>query len=762
MQVERGQVERGQVERENGTDATATRRPGDARLRAEIASLQLVGHSPDPALDEIVRLAARITRCRKAFVTFVHDAEVFVLAGTGSDATQVPAATSVCGVAYMADQPLIVPDLTADPRFKHFPYVEMEGGNRFYAGCPVRLENGFPIGTLCVIDDRIRPQGLSEDELASLVHLTDLTVRLLEGRRRDARFSNYLEIASDWIWEQDAEFRFTYLSPSADRYLLQVEKFIGKTRWEAPSGNGECPEFWAEHRRMLEAHLPFRDVRFRCHRDGKERFHSISGRPVFGADGSFLGYRGTARDITDIEMVNRELEHLARHDPLTGLANRATFETRVTDAFRRWQETGEEATLFLLDLDHFKLVNDTFGHSSGDRLLMETAQRLRAHAGPQATVARLGGDEFAILEPSLARDGAIAEYAAGLAQAISVPVAGTDEHEGVECGCSMGIAVLPDHGGSFSQLMGNADLALYEAKTKGRGRFMVFDAPMRREADERNTLARELVEAVEQQQFHLLYQPVVRIADEAVIGAEALMRWNHPTRGTLPPGAFIAALDGSRQAADVGYWVLEEACRTARPWALTAPHGFRLSVNLFSGQLRDPRLVNRVRSILERTGFDGRNLDLEVTENILLAPGGDLAETLQKLKLLGIAIVLDDFGTGYGSLNHLLQFPIDRIKVDRQFVRGLGEKVDYNTVTHAVVKLAVDLGLKVTAEGIETEEQKSFLALIGCNDLQGFHFSRPVAAERIADLVGAAQAPASAMQAAAVAAASSGLKASVA
>lgn len=755
MQVESGNA----ADRKSGK---AERQPGDARLRAELASLHLVGHSPDPALDEIVRLAARITRCRKSFVTFVHDDEVFVLAGTGSDATRVPAATSVCGVAYRADQPLVVPDLTADPRFKNFPYVEMDGGNRFYAGCPVRLENGFPIGTLCVIDDKIRPQGLSEDELASLAHLTDLTVRLLESRRRDARFSNYLEIASDWIWEQDAEFRFTYLSPSADRYLLQVENFIGKTRWEAPSGNGESPEFWTEHRRMLEAHQPFRDVRFRCHREGKERFHSISGRPVFGADGTFLGYRGTARDITDIETATRELEHLARHDPLTGLANRATFETRVTDAFRRWEETGEEATLFLLDLDHFKLVNDTFGHSSGDRLLMETARRLCAHAGPQATVARLGGDEFAILEPSLARDGAIAEYAAGLAQAISVPVGGAHAHEGSECGCSMGIAVLPDHGGSFSQLMGNADLALYEAKSKGRGRFMVFDTTMRREADERNTLARELVDAVEQQQFQLLYQPVVRISDEAVIGAEALMRWNHPTRGMLPPGAFIAALDGSRQAADVGYWVLEEACRTAHPWVLASPNGFRLSVNLFSGQLRDPRLVNRVRSILERTGFDGRNLDLEVTENILLAPGGDVADTLRKLKLLGVAIVLDDFGTGYGSLNHLLQFPIDRIKVDRQFVRGLGEKVDYNTVTHAVVKLAVDLGLKVTAEGIETEEQKSFLALIGCNDLQGFHFSRPVAAERIAELIGASEAL-PALQAAAIAGGtSSQFKASVA
>lgn len=728
------------VERGNATGEASGTEAGRQQvdhLHREIASLHLVGHSLDPALDEIVRLAARIADCGKSFVTFIHDADLFVLARVGSDTVRLPASQTVCGVAYRADAPLIVPDLTADPRFRHFPYVEIEGGSRFYAGFPIHLDTGLPIGTLCVIDDKVRPHGLSEDEFASLRDLTALTVRILEGRRRDARFSSYLDITSDWIWEQDAELRFTYLSCSAEDNGVDPADFVGKTRWEAPSGAGESHEFWQRHRALLEARQPFRDLRFRWLCNGRERFNLVSGYPVFAPGGTFLGYRGTARDITEMERVNRELAHLARHDPLTGLANRATFETRVADAFRRWQETGEEATLFLLDLDHFKLVNDTFGHSSGDRLLVETAQRMRAHAGPQATVARLGGDEFAILEPSLARDGAIAEYAAGLAQTIAVP-GPDDSGESAACGCSMGIAVLPDHGGSYSQLMGNADLALYAAKTRGRGRFMVFDAAMRREADRRNTLARELADAVDRQQFQLLYQPVVRIGDEAVIGAEALMRWNHPVRGILPPAAFIAVLDGSRHAADIGYWVLEEACRTALPWVQAASHGFRLSVNLFSGQLRDPRLVHRVRSILERTGFDGRNLDLEITENILLTPGSDLEAVLQNLKLLGISIALDDFGTGYGSLNHLLQFPIDRIKIDRQFVRGLGEKVDYDTVTRAVVNLAADLGLKVTAEGIETEEQKAFLAHLGCTDLQGFHFSRPIAAERIGALLGAA------------------------
>lgn len=310
----------------------------------------------------------------------------------------------------------------------------------------------------------------------------------------------------------------------------------------------------------------------------------------------------------------------------------------------------------------------------------------------------------------------------------------------MQCGCSIGVAVLPDHGASFSQIMGNADLALYQSKSRGRARFTIFDADMRRDADMRNTLTRELSEAIDSNQFQLVYQPVVRIDDEAIVGAEVLLRWNHPERGTLPPGAFLPVLESSRHALDVGYWVLEEACRRTQGWRAADGRGFRLSVNLFAAQLRDPRLVNRIRTILSRTGFDGRDLELEITENILLTPSRDLAAVIRELKMLGISIVLDDFGTGYGSLTHLLQFSIDRLKVDRAFVQGLGESLDHNKVTHAVVKLAVDLGLKVTAEGIETDEQKRFLARIGCDDLQGFHFSRPVPVELMESLLGQSQA----------------------
>ncbi|WP_029058367.1 putative bifunctional diguanylate cyclase/phosphodiesterase [Stappia stellulata] len=710
---------------------------GDAISRTDLVGFGLVEDRPDPSLDEIVRLAAGIAKCEKAFITFAHNDQLHVLASVGSDVSQTPAALSVCGVTYREDAPLIVGDLSRDIRFQNYPYVAAENGHRFYAGFPLRLACGTSIGSLCVIDRKVRQELLDEIQQATMQSLTMLAVRILEGRQRDARLSDYLGIASDWIWEQDEHFRFTYLSRSASDNGIRIEDFLGKARWDAASANGESAKFWAEHRRALEAHEPFRDLRFRWFHGGRERVYSISGRPVSSQDGTFLGYRGSARDVSEEELARREVEYMAHHDPLTGLANRTAFEQRVGDAFQRWEEDGSTATLFLLDIDHFKQVNDTYGHSAGDTLLIAVSNRLKACVGADATVARLGGDEFAILEPSLERDGAVAEYAASLARAISQP---TDIGDFViECGSSIGVAALPEHGGDFSQLMGNADLALYEAKAVGRGRFIVFETAMRRDADCRNTLARELCEAFDNDQFDLVFQPIVRMEDECIVGAEALLRWDHPERGRLAPGAFISALDSSRYAADVGYKVLEDACRAALPWTREAPHGFRLSVNLFAGQLRDPRLVNRVRAILERTGFDGRNLDLEITENILITPTADLADTLRSLKQMGADIVLDDFGTGFGSLNHLLQFCIDRIKVDRQFVNGLNVDVDYNTVTHAVVKLAVDLGLKVTAEGIETEEQKRFLSLIGCTDVQGYHFSRPVRGEQILEHIQSAR-----------------------
>ncbi|MBA5776207.1 EAL domain-containing protein [Stappia sp. F7233] len=715
-----------------GTSSAHAKAPLQSSGTVDLASIGLLDAAPDADLDRIARLAAEAAGTERAFISFLQGDLVRVIASHGSSVREAPAATSICAETSRRQETLIIPDLAADPLYAELPQVAQEDGNRFYAGFPISIDERNAIGTLCVIDREARPDGLAPATIRELEDLAQLAMRILTSHQQNSRWQEFMAIAADWIWEQDADFRFVYFSDSISDSGIDRSYFLGKTRWEVLARPGEDEAFWIEHRAMLEAHEPFEDFRYRWEYNGAIRYTSISGRPVFSNEGTFLGYRGSSRDVTAEEVARREVEHLAHHDPLTGLANRATFESQLADQLLTWQETGVSATVLLLDLDHFKRTNDTIGHSGGDALLVEVARRLKECSSPAATIARIGGDEFAILEPSLSRNGAAREFASTIVQALSKPY---DLGERIESGCSIGIAVLPDHGATPSQIMGNVDLALYDAKSAGRGRSSFFHPDMRREADRRHDIARELANAQTYGQFTLLYQPVVRLPNEDICGVEALLRWNHPVRGQLSPSAFLGVLETSRHAADIGYWVLERACMEAGSWLAGAGRDSRLAVNLFSAQLRDPALVSQVRAILDKTGFDGRQLELEITEDVFLNQADDLLDTLGGLKRLGISLALDDFGTGFASLSHLLQFPVDRIKIDRQFVHGLGRNVDYGKVTNALVKLALELGLKVTAEGIESEEQRNFLRLIGCNDVQGYYYAKPLPASQISTLL---------------------------
>lgn len=698
----------------------------------DLASFGLLDDAPDADLDRIASLAAQAAGVERAYISFLQGDRLKIIASYGGPAEEAPAAAALCVESCKGQEPLVIEDLSAGTEYANLLPPAEGDAYRFFAGFPICLDDKSAIGTLCVIGRESRPGGLAAATCQELADLAQLALRILVSHQQNSRWQEFMTIAADWIWEQDADFRFVYFSDSISDSGIDRSHFLGKTRWEVLSRPGEDEAFWRAHRAMVEAHEPFEDFRYRWEYKGATRYTSISGRPVYSKDGAFLGYRGSSRDITAEEVARLKVEHLARHDPLTGLANRTTFEERLADQLLQWQETGASATVLLLDLDHFKRTNDTIGHSGGDALLVEAARRLKLCASPAATVARIGGDEFAILEPSLTRNGAATEYATTIVQALSKPY---DLSERVESGCSIGIAVVPDHGATPSQIMGNVDLALYHAKSTGRGRSSFFQPEMRRAADRRHDIARELSQAQALGQFTLLYQPIIRLPDERFCGVEALLRWNHPVRGQLSPNAFLGVLETSRHATDIGYWVLETACREAGAWLAGRDRKDRLAVNLFAAQLRDPTLVGHVRAILEKTGFDGRRLELEITEDVFLNQADDLHDTLHGLKRLGISLALDDFGTGFASLSHLLQFPVDRIKIDRQFVQGLGRSVDYGKVTNALVKLAFELGLKVTAEGIESQEQRNFLRLIGCNDVQGFYYSKPLPPARLAEML---------------------------
>jgi diguanylate cyclase (GGDEF)-like protein len=455
----------------------------------------------------------------------------------------------------------------------------------------------------------------------------------------------------------------------------------------------------------------------------KEEFKINNGRIISAiwrkmADG---GWVATYEDITTQRQQQDRIRYLARHDPLTDLPNRAHFSEEL-DNIDACIARGERWTLLYFDLDYFKTVNDTLGHGVGDAVLTEVAARLKANCRDQDIVARLGGDEFALLVRSLDRPDDCAAVAQRIIDAMEQPIL-VDGHE-VSIGVSIGIAVAPDDGSNAETLMHNADLALYRAKAEGRGNFQYFEAGMNAALQERRFMETGVRAALALKQFQLVYQPLIRLEDNSISSFEALLRWNHPARGLIPPDHFIPIAEEIGVMVPIGQWVLREACRTASKW----PAGIRVSVNLSPAQFKARDLVSQVISALAESGLPGNRLELEITESLLLAETELTLQTLHKLRDLGVRVSMDDFGTGYSSLSYLRSFPFDKIKIDRSFVADLASHADNQAIVGAVISLGDSLGMATTVEGVETDEELSIIRAHGCQEVQGFLFSPPVSA----------------------------------
>ncbi len=434
--------------------------------------------------------------------------------------------------------------------------------------------------------------------------------------------------------------------------------------------------------------------------------------------------------LTDARMVD-DVMHQALHDPLTGLANRALFLDRLERAMAATDRSGGPVAVLFLDLDRFKNVNDTFGHAAGDRLLVEVSERLRSNLRPGDTIARFGGDEFAIL----LEDGGGGESPIAVARRL-LEVVGSPVKIGertVFVAASIGIAA----GTGGEDLLRNADLAMYRAKSQGQARYAEYEPGMHAEMVERLELETDLRRAVEAGELVLHYQPLVELDQGRVFGVEALVRWQHPRRGLVPPGAFIPVAEESGLIVSIGSWVLRTACRQAAEWQ--RPHGpLTLSVNLSGVQLEQPELVDEVAEVLRDTGLDPAQLVLEITETVLMSDAAAVAERLGELKRLGVRIAVDDFGTGYSSLQYLRGFPLDILKVAKSFVDGLTGTAEGFPLARAIVDLGDSLELDVVGEGIELSEQRERLIELGCELGQGFLFARPATAEGIERLLGSA------------------------
>ena len=538
----------------------------------------------------------------------------------------------------------------------------------------------------------------------------------------EARFRDVVEASSDWVWEIDREGRFTFLS---DRF----EGVTGFTRHDwigAPMDQLLCTELGTVAQWLS---IPNRrpDISVQCHyvdTEGQQRITRLSARAM-----GDQGFRGTATDVTEEVESRRRIEFLSQHDALTGLPNRSRLR-EFLDGKLQTQPTAERPLVMLsLDLDRFKPVNDLLGHAAGDAVLSEISSRLANRVRHGDLVARIGGDEFVLILTDLNSQEEVETLCQRLIESIESPIQ-IGEQE-VFVSASIGIAMAPTDATDATELLRYADIALYEAKSGGRNTWRFYAGDMNSKIVERRRLESDLRFAIKHGELRLHFQPRFRIADGKMVGAEALVRWQHPERGLIPPDTFIPIAEETGLILALSSWVMETAFRYASSW----PDQLFVSVNLSPTEFQRGNLVERVQQALLQSGIEPGRVELEITESVMLDDASGALEIMRTLKRLGIRIAMDDFGTGYSSLSYLRTFPFDGLKIDRSFLSRLADSDDDRSVIEAIVGLGHALSLTVTAEGIETEEHLALLQSVLCDEGQGYFLSRPLDTDGFSALV---------------------------
>ena len=466
-------------------------------------------------------------------------------------------------------------------------------------------------------------------------------------------------------------------------------------------------------------------------RDGTRRFVRSNVRAVRDEGGNLVLREGTVEDITDRKVAEERVQFLAYYDVLTGLPNRSLLQDRLAKALAAARRQENKLALLYLDLDRFKDINDSLGHSVGDLFLQEVAERLKTWAREQDTVARLGGDEFLIMLTHVndAPDAAVAAERLMDAMTAEFVVQGHP----LNIGCSIGISIFPEHGADADHLIKNADAAMYGAKENGRNNFRFFTKEMNAQVLERLTLENSLRLALDRKELFLMYQPQIEIATGRITGLEALLRWQHPELGLVPPDKFIRIAENSGQIIAIGEWVLRTACSQSRRWQDAGLSAVTVAVNVSAVQFRQEGFCELIRRVLDETGLAPQCLELELTESLLLANADVTFSVIQELKAIGLSVAIDDFGTGYSSFNYLRQFRVSKIKIDRSFIKDVALNPDDAAITSAIISMAKSLKLKVIAEGVENEAQMSFLRTHQCDEIQGYYFSKPLTVDKVAD-----------------------------
>ncbi len=544
---------------------------------------------------------------------------------------------------------------------------------------------------------------------------------------------DFEEHSVDVLWEIDRRGRFTHASDRLAALLgIERDALPQHALVEAVAARcegGSEAEGVGQLRRALTQGKPFRDLVLRVQLGERTGWWSVTAKPLLDEGGHGTGWRGVLSDVTRQRQTHQRLAYLAHYDSLTGLSNRVQLRERLNQALAAATAAGggppRRSALLCLDLDNFKAINDSLGHSVGDEVLRQVARRLQSVVRRGDLLARLGGDEFAVLLDDVRADDEALQLAQRLIDVLGRPA--QVQGRTVAFGASVGVAWRPEHGRTIDEILGNSDLALYAAKERGRGRFEVFSPSMGHRNRRQAVLESALRQALQRGEFAIEWQPQVEMAGGQVVSAEALLRWRHPELGVVAPAEFIPVAEKCGLIGEIGHWALQRACVEAQ----TALPGLGISVNVSPAQLGLPGFLEGVERALRHSGFTADRLEIEITESVFLDDGDAALAHLHALKALGVRIALDDFGTGYSALQYLRRFPFDTLKIDQAFVRELMTHHDARAIVRTIVQLAATLGMQTVAEGVEEPVEMEVLHQAGCQVVQGYLVARPMPVARL-------------------------------